>query len=140
MEKQPNESLINAYNRGRELQGKSYEDIVYGGLVPEYYFYDSLTNFFFDCGYSGADLPQWVSGWRYGNIPEGGKSYNYRDDRPEYGVSVMQVDGGEQTQDKISALFIANGRPSVKVAGWLNPLEKGSDGEPLLMGAVTIAE
>jgi hypothetical protein len=91
-----------------------------------------------EAGFVGAEKPRLVKGWRWGKIPERGFSFNFADGRREMGISVMEVYGGEQTQDMLSALFISQGRPRVEVQGWLNVIHTGSDGEPLLMWAEEI--
>jgi hypothetical protein len=98
-------------------------------------FYNHTAYTFMAAGLAGAKMPYIVTGWRYGHIPASGLSFNARDDRPESGVSVMAVDGGEEIQDRLSALFIAVGRPVVQVRGYLNTIARGSDGEPLLLDA-----
>lgn len=76
-----------------------------------------------------------VRGWRYGDIPAEGRSYNHRDNEPEDGVSLMELEEGTRSQDEISAMFIeAGNRPVVWCEGYLLP-HRGSDGEPLILGA-----
>lgn len=135
---QPKKWMVDAYNAGAGVKDQDLTAAIYAGKVPDWIFLSHAPGVFFEAGRLGHDFPAWVTGWRYGNIPECGQSYNYRDNRPEDGVSVMEIDGGEQTQDKISAFFVANGRPVVKVAGYLNPYRRGADGEPLLVCAVTL--
>lgn len=89
---------------------------------------------FFSMGYNGHPLPMLVRGWRYGNIPTSGRSYNARDDKREQGVSMVWVETGEETADSVSLMFIKPGRAVVWAEGWLLPW-KGSDGEPLLFDA-----
>ena len=92
-----------------------------------------------EAGFVGNEAPRKVQGWRYGKIPASGFSYNYRDNRTEAGVSLMEIDGEETPQDAISAMFIAaSGRPVVRVTGWLNTNKRGSDGEPLVFWAEEI--
>ena len=131
------QQYLKAYNKGVELQNTDLNTIIYGRLAPSCYFDDFTLNFFFDCGYYGCDFPEYVSGWRYGNIPESGRSYNYRDQKPEHGISVMEIYGIENSDiDKVSLMFISTqNRNVVKVAGYLNPLKFGSDGEYLLVDA-----
>ncbi len=129
-----NPKLMQAYKTGQALKEKSWEEIVYKDLVPEHYIWNDIYSLFFEAGYYGHDMPQWVRGWRYGDIPESGVSYNHRDDRPEAGTSLMAVCGGDETLDKVSAIFIRDGRDKVEVEGWLH-YKKGSDGEPILVGA-----
>lgn len=79
--------------------------------------------------------PRIVRGWRYGEIPADGRSFNYRDNEPEDGVSLMELEDGCGSQDAISAMFIeAQDRPIVWCEGYLLP-HRGSDGEPLICGA-----
>jgi hypothetical protein len=137
---QPSKQELAAYKLGRKLQGKNWEEIVDQDLAPWQYAAHSTLNLFFESGLYGLGLPQWVTGWRYGRIPDADDfgcsySYNYRDDKPEVGVSAMQViqrDGTVlDTQDKISAMFITGKRYDIE--GWLH-FRRGSDGEPLLVG------
>ncbi len=130
-----------AYDLGAKLAGKSIEDIIYNDLAPAHYWTDFEMNAFFDHGYHGLPFPEYVTGWRWGKIPPSGQSYNYRDNIAEHGVSVMEVystDGAISTIDKVSAMFCASGRSRVEVAGYLNGLRRGSDGEPLLICAKVI--
>jgi len=98
--------------------------------------YDSNLLWLVDLGFQGYEKPEIVTGWRYGNLPKGGYSYNYREDRKEKGCSVAWLDNqNSETIDLVSLAFIADGRSLVHVRGYLNPMSKGSDGEPLLMYA-----
>ncbi len=128
-----------AYELGKKLAAKSVEEIIYRKLVPDSVWFDFETNVFFEHGYHGLPFPEYVTGWRYGDIPPSGQSYNFRDQIAEHGVSVMEVyaaNGAVETVDKVSAMFCAAGRTRVDVAGYLNGLRRGSDGEPLLICAV----
>jgi len=130
-------NLVAAYNLGKQTADKSYTDICYSGDVPEWVFDDTDANEFFEAGRAGYELPTYGTGWRYGAIPESGRSYNYRDDRLERGVSVMQLDGGEKIKT-LAELNSLSTRPIVRVSGYVNPSDCGGDGEPLLI-ACTIA-
>lgn len=131
----PSAALIEAYEKGKELQNKTWEEIVYQEMLPQHYFLDDTFKLFFDAGYYDLPMPQWVRGWRYGKIPPSGRSTNYRDGYAEAGVSVMEIitDDGEklQTQDKVSAMFFTG--EIIEVEGWLH-YRRGADGEPLLVG------
>jgi len=122
-----------AYTAGVATREKSYEDIIYGDLAPGVNFDHFETNVWFEAGREGCKMPQWRTGWRYGDIPEGGRSKNYRDNTLEQGVSLMAIDG--QPPIKTLSEFGVKHRPIICVAGWENPLEVGGDGEPLLIGA-----
>lgn len=79
-------------------------------------------------------LPEYKEGWRYGNIPDGGRSYNFAENKPEMGVSMMQVEGGNRAPGLFS--MFNSGRPKVRVGGY--DIGKGSDGEALLLSAKEI--
>jgi hypothetical protein len=78
-------------------------------------------------GYDLSTQPD-VSGYRYGSIPEGGVSYNYREQMLERGLSLAAVDGGAPVG---SVIFFAD-RPKYEVRGLLLPWT-GSDGEPMVL-------
>jgi len=78
-------------------------------------------------GVSLADAPV-VSGYRYGNVPYSGISYNFRDGLSERGLSMAQLDGAKECA---SCIFIGD-RPEVRVSGVLLPYT-GSDGEALVL-------
>lgn len=100
--------------------------------------YASTTELVFvEAGLLNKEMPYKVTGWRYGNIPERGFSWNYAEDRPESGVSVMEIDGGQSAPDALEYAFFAH-RPIVKITGYLNTVKTGSDGEPLLLDAKLI--
>jgi len=93
---------------------------------------------FFKAGFEGRSMPEYVTGWRYGEIPEAGKSANFRDQQFESGVSLMRLDGEETASGaKIYEAFNRRGK-MIHVGGWL--VGRGSDGEPLLVGARKIAD
>ena len=95
---------------------------------------DDLQVISFVAGQKNLPKPHIVTGWRYGNIPASGRSFNHRDGFCEQGVSVMATDEDDETQDKISAFFVEiSGKPKIKITGYLNTISKGSDGEPLLV-------
>lgn len=88
-------------------------------------------------GYLNAPVLEWVDAWRYGEIPESGSSTNYRDQIREAGVSVMALGNPEDGDDETDGTFaVWTSRPVVLVSGWLVRHRRGSDGEPLLVGAV----
>ena len=81
-------------------------------------------------GYEGheIDFTDIVSGYRYGDIPEGGVSFNYLDDMFEKGLSLAAVDGEKEVG---SSMWFYD-REKVKVSGIRLPF-KGSDGETLIL-------
>ena len=135
--KQPTERMTVAYAEGRELSHLGLDaaarESVDRGIVNHE---SDLQAACWLAGYRGEPMPRWVSGWRFGSIPECGKSRNHRDDCPESGVSLMAIDGESDGTDGTFELF-NGGRPRVAVAGWLLA-RRGSDGEPLVLGAVAL--
>lgn len=141
-----NKMYIEAYELGQQLR-KEYDDIRDMFLDERAenligWDFNGNRSMFLQAGFYGTEIPTWVRGWRYGNIPAEGRSKNYKDDKMEEGISMMEVTlNGEtiRTKDEISALFIvADKRKVVECEGWLNTFAKGSDGEPLLFGAKEI--
>jgi hypothetical protein len=143
------QSYLEAYELGQKLN-KKYDDITDAYCdqkVEEIvgWNFHGVKALFFRSGFKGYEMPQWVKGWRYGNIPECGFSMNYKENTPEDGISMMEVtlNNGEilAVKDEISKLFIiGNNRSVVKCEGWLNTCAKGSDGESLLVGAEEIID
>lgn len=86
---------------------------------------------------------------RFGDVPKGGRSYNYMDDRPEAGVSVYPAyrlpDGSivaDLTHGGLSGswfMLSSDNRPLYEVEGEVLD-ELGSDGEPLLGGAGVVGD
>jgi len=84
-------------------------------------------------GFEGRNLVE-VSGWRFGYLPESGRSVNYASGEYERGVSLMALDGDEYVP-AVAAIAISD-RPVVRVRGYLSGY--GADGEPLVIGAEII--
>lgn len=139
----PTERMIAAFKEGKELSklygGKDsywYKVLTGEAPTPKSYNYEAqpgILSDFFEAGIIGEDLPKPVIGWRYGDIPPTGKSYNYRDQYTEYGVSLMQVEG-EPIGKNAFALFGGSNRNKRYVKGYLIE-RRGSEGEPLIIGA-----
>lgn len=134
------EWMNKAYEIGKKLreQYPNYDNL---NTLDRYERPDELDNGwtntesnFLTAGFLGKEKPYIVTGWRYGELPDG-DSYNYAADRPENGVSLMETDNGLKTENLLSAAFISANRKVVKVIGILNTIQKGSDGEPLIWDA-----
>jgi len=126
-----------AYEAGKATAEYSYDDIIYGDMAPSWIFENQDANEFFEAGRNGYEMPEHVTGWRYGPVPESGRSNNYRDGRLERGVSVMQLEGAAKVKT-LAELHSLSSRKKVRVAGYLNPNDVGGDGEPLLLCAEEI--
>ena len=87
-------------------------------------------------GFRGANFPEIATGWRWGEIPEVGKSYNFRDDFYESGVSMAYVEGLGDTSNKIYNIFNGGGKKTFLMGLMLSV--KGSDGEPLMIACKKI--
>lgn len=92
-------------------------------------FYDS--SYFFSCGFECEEKPEIAVGYRFGRF--GKKSYNYRDNRTEQGVSVFYVEGEPINHTVISTSTLWWGGDVYKVNGWLMNDVYGSDGEPMIL-------
>lgn len=149
---QPSKDLISAYEAGKAVDviaatnGESIEwtneclmrDCGGTGDLLTWWYGPGMPTTpqiaFFWHGALGYAMPEWVTGWRYGKVPACGYSYNFRDQRPEAGVSLACVDGVGDTSDGTYALF--NGaQVKVRVGGYMLR-DTGSDGEPLVVAAV----
>jgi len=134
------DSLKEAYQVGqkiRELYNGDYETAINmdDELYQDMRQWTHAYYMFCECGIREYDIPQKVKAWRYGKI-NGEMSYNYRDDRPEKGISVMQVKGGEKTNTLYEAI---NGGDIIYLTGYLLPWH-GADGEPLLVACKEITQ
>lgn len=137
-EKEMKNWMKEAYEAGKESKDQSLEEIVYSDAYPEWMFTDFNASVFFEAGRQGYDPPQYATGWRYGDVPASGRSMNYQSGCLEKGVSVMQLEG----QDKVKTLAELRGsfddRPKVRIGGWVNPIDVGGDGEPLLLACAKL--
>jgi len=93
-------------------------------------FFTKCFDVAFDYGFQGIeiDFDDVVTGYRFGEIPEGGVSYNYRDCQFEDGLSLACVDG----ETEVGSSMWFSDRKRVSVRGIRLP-KKGSDGETLVL-------
>jgi hypothetical protein len=131
--------LEEIYRFGQAHAGQSWYDLLYapGGDRVGQWIEDPVSYLFLEAGLEGEDKPRWVEAERYGLLPEAGKSRNHADDCAEPGVSVAHLLDDSDDYDWAMGGFGAFNRPMVRVAGWLH-FRRGSDGEPVLVGAVEI--
>lgn len=92
---------------------------------------DDVAVAFWRHGIHGWHPPRWVTAWRYGGLPERGRSYNFRDRHVEPGVSVAEVIGGPSGFGAWQS-----DRPVRWLKGFWREDVTGSDGEPMIVGAV----
>jgi hypothetical protein len=139
---QPRQSWRNAYEMGKRAKAD--------GVRSEREFFEAMTtteldslpsespgwNAFFRAGFYDKDMPEYVTGWRYGKIPESDQSTNFREQIAERGVSLMRLDGEESSSGaKVYEMFNRKGN-MLHVGGWY--AGRGTDGEPLIVGAKEI--
>lgn len=130
---------VEAAKRGYKKQDRRFwEDRINEGknadIAPEDAFYgnDDAARLF-EMGLNGRE-PEYVTGWRYGKLPESGRSYNFRDQQNEKGVSLMALHGEPIGGiAKTYEMFNSKGKPIVHVSGWLSGY--GADGEPIVIDA-----
>jgi hypothetical protein len=131
-----------AYRHGKAHAGQDMMDIAYSpdGEHWAYWMDDPVLRLFWHAGYYEALAPRWVEAERYGDLPEAGVSRNHADNRAEAGVSVARlIDESDDYTWMMGAWGDGSAytRPVRRVAGWLH-YDRGSDGEPLLVGAVEV--
>ena len=81
--------------------------------------------------------PKLTLGWRYGNIPDDDRSFNYRDQINEHGVSFMDTKGEKPNKGFAGCIHKEANTPIIIAAGY-QVNERGSDGEALLVGSKEI--
>jgi len=126
--------MLAAYEHGKSNQDVDMVTIAYQDDRWDDWMADPVCRLWWSAGYDDAPMPMWVKAVRYGNIPACGVSVNYRDDQAERGVSVARLLDDPDAYDWQDQLWGADTRPLVTVCGWLH-YRRGSDGEPLLVGA-----
>ncbi len=136
---EPTAAMIRAHQIGAEI-GPSYDALeraCYAGRVPHAIIEDHVLLACLDAGCAGRPMLRWVRAWRYGDLPESGRSHDYRDNCQLPGVSVMEVYEAGALADETFVLLNGD-RPRREVEGWLIH-RRGSDGEHLLVGARYVA-
>jgi hypothetical protein len=135
--------MLEAYATGRAVGIKGLVEYVYSDARNDAFLgEDDVLEAFFNAGLWGTGLPIWTIGWRYGHLPNlhiasgARKSWNFRDQKFEAGVSMMRVAGSDHRPDATYELFNREGKTKVLVEGWLVTHTTGADGEPLMVGAV----
>lgn len=142
---------VEAYEIGRRLRdrgitsARSDEFRYEVDSIPNWVFFsDEAYDAALDAGMRGKPAPTLEVGDRFGKVPSTGRSRNWRDDFDEDGVSVYGLASREtgeivEDTDPLSLAFIrGTGEPETRVVGTYVG-GYGSDGEPLLIGARSIA-
>lgn len=153
-EQKPRRFDLNAYEFGRFLHDKyNGEEIDYRNEDYEYEYQEfgnlslndifsasRMAQYYFECGARGLTLPEHVFARRIGLVPEGQRSFNYRDEVYEYGVSVLGLydESGFIEQNNGTYRIFNDGKEYV-VEGFYGGLN-GSDGEPLLTHARVLGD
>lgn len=136
--------INSAYDLGKKAKERGYNSAEYAIRDPDFgdalMMYDLPEHVAFSAGMTGKDKPYWVHGWRYGEIPSGGQSFNFQDGTLESGLSVMALSNGMSTPDPSFEMFggsrVGGGLSNpIYVSGFLNTTRTGADGEPLLLWA-----
>jgi hypothetical protein len=134
--RQPTAAMLDAYQGGRAAQGSDVMAYAYSEPRFDEWMEHPVLRLCWHAGRGGHEVPRWVQAERYSDIPVGGASYNHADNHLERGLSVARLLDGS-TDYEWHRHFGVRGRSVIRVAGWLHH-ECGSDGEPLLVGAVTL--
>ena len=126
-----------AYKAGKKAAEKynSFDEAVMCSNDLDDWFVYPVETIALGLGFDGKEL-EYVNGWRYGDIPESGRSWNHMDDEYENGVSLIALDDEEKEGiTSITEMFLKD-RPVVRVGGYYSG--RGIDGEPLVIGAEVI--
>ena len=93
-------------------------------------YYTPVLEAAYDLGREGIeiDFENIVIAERYGELPESGVSYNYRDGYKDKGVSAASIKG----EEPVGSYIWFTDNVKIEFKGVLLPV-KGSDGEPLLL-------
>jgi len=116
------------YEAGKQA-AKVYSDVfeaMWEEQIPDYWPIQKA----FDLGFNGVtwEIKEYE---RLGSVPEDGPSYNYMDQRPEKGVSVVTEDW-KKTIHGIFFMSKYGNRQTVKFNGVFTGFY-GGDGEPLVL-------
>ena len=135
-----------AYEVGKRLAAEfeGYSRQMAQRLAPAWFYEateklrENNTFEFYMAGFHGIE-PEWVEAYRYGEIPESGLSTNWATGESEHGVSCVAIIGerNENAKTVYDTIYGLQGIQKIKIAGW-NLGFTGSDGEPLLSGAVRV--
>ena len=131
-----------AYDLGAEMANRyDYEREAIESMTLEQSedFYIVGFSAFFHAGFVGRE-PEWVMAFRYGDIPEEGRSINWAENKYEPGVSVVDIIDSIEDADRLTmkqSIYTMLGRERVIVQGWYLG-NYGSDGEPTLWGCVRV--
>ena len=137
------EDVREAYELGKTFEGEDIDEIV--GAISTPYFLENETakGNAFEAGCEGKKMPRYANGWRYGDLPEKGQSWDYKDKRILQGVSMVEIEGEDRAIDDVGLVSIAfvalERRPVVRAAGWIS-IHNGPDGEPLMVEPRVIKE
>jgi hypothetical protein len=106
-------------------------DFLYSGPPEE----QAAAAAFFGAGLRGLPMPRFVFAERMRELPASNVSTNYRDNFSENGLSVMGVTepSGEAQDESDGSYALFNNGKMYRIAGFLHPYKRGSDGEPLLL-------
>lgn len=134
----PND-LREAWEIGRKVAGMSDTEAVYSGLVPDWVFnFGHEVTEFYEAG-RREESPEFVVGWRRGDLPEGGRSRNYASNEAEPGVSIAYAHRRDDMELNALTMIGVGGRKKVFVEGWAFPKSRwGSDGEIVILNAKEI--
>jgi hypothetical protein len=112
LQKKVKANMDKAYDAGKKYANKGYSNLN-DAIKRDPNIFDEVDGLSFnemvafESGIRGGDGNfEFVTAWRVGDIPEGGRSTNFTDQRLEPGLSVMETSNGLETQDKFSASFI----------------------------------
>lgn len=132
-------NLIDDFEKyDRNDEWKWFEDI-YGindkldEILEKFSYAEPAERAFIESGLYETENPKITIGWRYGNIPEGGRSHNFAENKAESGVSFMQIKDEEMNLGMAGMEHRESGTPIIFAVGYIHPETRGGDGEPLML-------
>jgi hypothetical protein len=134
--KLPND-LAEAWEYGKQAQGLSDRDTA--EKTPSWVFdFGFETSEFFEAGRRG-ESPEYVVGFRFGNLPERGRSTNWADNTAEPGVSLAYAHRRPEQETNPMTMIGVGLRKKVLLGGWAFPKSRwGSDGEIVILNPTQI--
>jgi hypothetical protein len=107
--------------------------------TPEWVFnFGHETSEFYEAGRRG-EPPEFVVGFRFGPIPDRGRSTNWASNEAETGVSLAYAHRRSDMELNPMSMYGVESRPKTFVEGWAFPKSRwGSDGEIVILDAKEI--
>lgn len=134
--KLPND-LLEAWEYGK--QNSNLSEIDAALQTPDWVFnFGFETSEFYEAGRRG-EVPEYVVGFRFGDLPERGRSTNWAENKAEAGVSLAYAHKRAEQETNPMTMMGVGLRKKVLLGGWAFPKSRwGSDGEIVILNPTQI--